>query len=83
MIEIIALVIAISGIASVARGRGVSAKLAGGLAFFGWLAVHLPGMLLSPNYQVGLYFLVVSWIWIALVAGYLRFRVVPNRPEIG
>ena len=83
MLEAVALFVAITGIARLARARGVSAKLAGGLAFFGWLAVRLAGMLLSPNHRVGLYFLVVAWIWIALVAVYLRFRVVPNRPEIG
>jgi enoyl-CoA hydratase/carnithine racemase len=58
-----------------------SVKLAGGLAFFGWLFVRLAGMLLSPSYQIGLYFLVVSWIWIALVAGYLRFRVAATQPQ--
>jgi len=81
MIEIIALIIALTGIASVARGRGVSPKLAGGLAFFGWLFARLAGMLLSPSNEAGLYFLVAAWIWIALVAGYLRFVVAANRPK--
>jgi hypothetical protein len=81
MLEIIALIIAITGIANVGRGRGVSPKLAGGMAFFGWLFFRLAGMLLSPSNEVGLFFLLAAWIWIAVVAGYLRFVVGAGRPQ--
>lgn len=81
MIEVIALIIALTGLAGIARGRGVPPKLAGGVAFFGWLFVRLAGMLLSPSVEVGLYFVVVAWIWIALVAGYLRFVVAAGKPK--
>jgi len=73
MLGIIALIVVLGGIATLARGKGVNPYAAGGAAFSGWcfFAIVLPVFVRAEGARFLL--MLSGWAWIALVAGFLRF----------
>ncbi len=80
MLEIIGLLVALGGIGTFARGKKISPMLAGSSAFCGWLIIRIAGILARGNDEEVL-FMLSAWIWIGLVAGYLRFIVGSGQPK--
>lgn len=80
MIEIIGLLIALGVIGTFARGKKISPQLAVGSAFTGWLVIEVVGVLTRSSDE-RIPFMLGAWIWIALVAGYLRFIVGAGLPK--
>lgn len=81
MLEIIGLLIAITGIAGFARGRGANPVLMGGIALGGYLLIAIGGNFVVPRGDGRLVLLVLSWAWIGLVALYVRFIVGSRLPK--
>jgi hypothetical protein len=81
MIEIIVLVIAVTGIAALARGRGASPVVMGTAAVAGWVLIEYGGFFLLPRGTSPFVLMPIAWVWIALVAGYVRFIVGAGRPK--
>jgi hypothetical protein len=81
MIEIIGLLIAVTGIAALARGRGASPVVMGTIAVAGWAIIEYGGLFLLPKGTSGYVLLFPAWAWIGLVAGYVRFIVGASRPK--
>ena len=81
MIELIVLAIAVTGIASLARGRGKSPVAAGTIAVVGHLLILYGGSVFVRSGDGQLLLLIAAWIWVALVAGFLRFVVGAGRPK--
>jgi hypothetical protein len=80
MIEIIALVVVMAGLARFARGRGVKPAVAIGVAVGGYLIlVILLGQLIrGPNARWII--LATAWAWVGIVVFYVRFVVGARRP---
>ena len=81
MIELIVLAIAVTGIATLARGRGKSPVAAGTIAVVGYVLISYGGTIVVPPGDGRLLLLIAAWVWVALVAGYLRFIVGAGRPK--
>jgi hypothetical protein len=81
MFEIIGLVIAVTGIAALARGRGASPVVMGTVAVAGWVLIEYGGLFLLPRGTSPFLLIVIAWAWIALVAGYVRFIVGAAHPK--
>jgi len=81
MFEIIALVIAVTAVASLARGRGKSPFVAGCVAVVGYVSIVYGGSTVAPPGDARLALMVAGWVWIGLVAGYLRFVVGIGKPK--
>ena len=80
MFEILVLVIAATGIATLARGRGASPVLMASIAVAGWVLIEFGGgMLVSGDNR--LWVIVAAWAWVGLIAGYVRFVVGAGRPK--
>ena|SRR5579864_1035720 len=80
MLEILGLVIAVTGIGTLARGRGTSPVLMGTIAAVGWVLIEFGGGLLVPA-DARLWLMVAAWAWVAATAGYVRFVVGSGRPK--
>lgn len=74
MFEIIGMVIAVSGIAALARGRGASPFGAGTAAVVGWITIRFGGSLLVSGDGV-IWIMLGAWAWLAAVALFLRFVI--------
>jgi len=81
MLEIIILVVSVTGIASLARGRGKSPFAAGADAVIGYVSILFGGAMVVPPGDGRLVLMVSSWVWIALVAGFLRFVIGMGKPK--
>jgi hypothetical protein len=81
MIEIIVLVIAVTGIATLARGRGASPVVVGTAAVAGWALIEYGGLFFLRRPDASWPLMLVAWAWIALVAGYVRFVVGAGHPK--
>jgi hypothetical protein len=82
MFEIIGLVIAVTGITAIARGRGASAILTGVITVAGYVALEFGITLLLPKSESRpLIALVAAWIWVALVFVFVRFVVGGGMPK--
>ena len=85
MLAIIGLVIAATGIASLARGRGAQPFVAGGLAVTGYIAIVYVAPFFLPTAfrteDAPWILLLCGWIWVALVAGYVRFVIGFSKPK--
>jgi hypothetical protein len=79
MLEIIGLVVAVTGIAALARGRGASPVIAGTAAVAGWVLIEYGGAILLRQNPYPL--MIAAWAWVALVAGFVRFVVGAGRPK--
>ena len=66
MFEIIGLVIAVTGIAALARGRGASPIVMGSVAVAGWVLLRFGGALFVRTQDALWVLLLASWAWIAL-----------------
>lgn len=80
MIELFVLLIALGAIGTFARGKKISPQFAVGSAFAGWLMIEVMGVLTRSSDE-GILFMLSAWIWLALVAGYLRFIVGAGLPK--
>src|SRR5262245_26688751 len=81
MIEIICLVIAVTGITALARGRGASPIVMGTAAVAGWVLIEYVGVFFLPRSTSPFVLVFPAWAWIGLVAGYVRFAVGARRPK--
>lgn len=81
MLEIIGLAITITGISALARGRGASPIFAGSIAVAGYVLIRLVAMFFVASDDARLLLLVLGWVWIAVVAGYVRFVVGRRLPK--
>lgn len=81
MLEILFLVVAIPGIATLAKGRGADRWLAGSIALCGFLAIRFLPALFGASSDLLLFTLVAAWSWLALVAATYRFVVGAKRPQ--
>lgn len=81
MFEILGIVIALSGIGGLARGRGASPVLAGSIALAGWIVIGFFGPLFAPSENAKIAIAVGAWAWVAGVAVFLRFVVGASRPK--
>src|SRR5262249_4112422 len=81
MLEIIGLVIAVTAIVALARGRGASPVVAGIAAAAVWVLIEYGGLFLLPRGQSPYLLMLVAWAWIAAVAGYVRFVVGASRAK--
>jgi hypothetical protein len=82
MLELVLLLVAITTVAAIARGRGATPWLWGTVAAVGYIAVGLvafyaveSGFVTVPSPATARFFLpgIAGWGWIACVAVYLRF----------
>lgn len=81
MLEIFGLLIAVGGIVTLARGRGASPVLAGGVAVGGWVLIAIVGGLLFGSRDGGLWPALAAWAWVGAVALFVRFAVGAGRPK--
>jgi|SRR5258706_448317 len=82
MLEILGLVIAVTAIAAVARGRGASPVLTGVITVVGYVLLKFGSVLALPRGDNRAFIALVSgWIWVALVFGYVRFVVGARLPK--
>lgn len=81
ILEILGVLIAVTGIATFARGRGASPMVAGAVAVVGYVLLRFGGGFVLRNEDDTLWLLVAAWAWIALVAGFFRFVVGASRPK--
>lgn len=73
MLEIFGFIIAIGGIATLARGRGASATKASIVAIVGYVFIRLIGLAVARSQGTGLVFVLIAWVWLGCEAAYLRF----------
>ena len=81
MLEILGLLIAGTAIAGLARGRGASPVLMGGIAIGGYVAIVFGGGPFVPQDGGQFILVVLAWAWIGLVAAYTRFVVGRRLPK--
>ncbi|PYT37659.1 MAG: hypothetical protein DMF52_01785 [Acidobacteria bacterium] len=82
MLEILVLIVALPVIAAIAKGRGASPWVAGLIALGGHVALPmLMVVLFGRTESTLLTAMVVSYVWLALVAAYYRFMVGKGRPQ--
>jgi hypothetical protein len=81
MLEIVILVIAVGGIATLARGRGTSPYLAGGVAVAGYVVLEFGGAFVVPPGDGRLVLMVAGWAWVGLVALFVRFVIGAGKPK--
>src|SRR5215470_15311617 len=81
MFEIIGLLLAVTGIAALARGRGASPLVVGIVAVAGWVLIEYGGLFFLPRGQSPYILMLIAWSWIASVAGYVRFVVGASRAK--
>jgi len=81
MLEIIGLLIAVTGIVALARGRGASPVLVGTVVVAGWVLIEYGGLFFLPGGQSRYLLMLIAWAWIAVVAGYVRFVVGASRAK--
>src|SRR5437763_15495099 len=80
MLEIIGLLIAVGGIAGLARGRGASPVVAGFFAAGGWAVIEIGGGLFVSA-ENRLWLMVLAWAWVGGVALFVRFVIGASRPK--
>src|SRR5947209_10078069 len=80
MFEIFGLLIAVGGIATLARGRGASPLLMGGLAVAGWVLIEIGGGPVVSD-ENRLWLMVAAWAWVGAVALFVRFVVGARQPK--
>ena len=81
MLEIIALVVAMAGISRFARGRGVKPVLAISVALCGYLAIRFLASWVLAGRDSWLIVFALSWAWVGLVAGFIRFVTGARHPK--
>ena len=81
MLEIIGLVVAVTGITALARGRGASPVVMGTAAVAGWVLIEYGGQFLLPRGTSAYALILPAWAWVGLVALYVRFIVGASRPK--
>ena len=81
MFEIIGLVVAVTGIVALARGRGASPVVVGTIAVAGWALIEYGGLFLLPHGQSPFVLMLIAWAWVGMVAVYVRFIVGASRPK--
>jgi len=81
VLEIIGLVIAVTAITALARGRGASPVIAGTVAVLGWVLLRFGALLFVRGESAPFVLLLASWAWIAAVAGFVRFVVGGGKPK--
>jgi hypothetical protein len=79
--EILALILALTGIGTLARGKGVNPFLAGGIAFSGWWFIRFGVGLFVRSEGGGFLLVLIAWAWVAAVAGFLRFVMGAGGPK--
>ena len=79
MLEMIGLVVAVTGIAALARGRGASPIVAGTAAVAGWVLIEYGGAIILRQNPYPL--MIAAWAWVAAVAGFVRFVVGAKLPK--
>lgn len=81
MLEIFGLVIALTALGTLARGRGASPVGAGSVALGGWLVFGVVLRLFTRNQDVNLALAVAGWAWIGAVALLVRFAIGRGHPQ--
>jgi hypothetical protein len=82
MLGILILIVIVPIIVAIAKGRGASPWLAGSLALGGHFAIPMVVVLLfGQSESTLLVALVLSYAWLAFLAGYYRFMVGTGRPQ--
>ena len=81
MIEILLLIAALGGIASFARGRGVSPVAVGAVVLGGFVVIRLASMMLAITDDFRLALATAAWAWVGLVASFVRFVIGAGRPR--
>jgi len=81
MFEIFGLVIAVTAVGTLARGRGTNPIVAGTIAAAGWVLLRFLAPAFIPPGDARLWLIPGAWAWVALVAGYVRFVVGAGRPK--
>lgn len=76
MIEVFAIIAAVTGITAIARGRGANAIVTGVIAVAGYVLLEFGLPFLLPKSETRpLIAVVAAWSWIALVFLFIRFAV--------
>jgi|SRR5579884_1140181 len=81
MLEIIGLFVTVTGIGTLARGRGTSPEWVGSIAVAGWVIIRFFVAIFFRSTNGRLLIVLASWTWVALIAGILRFVVGASRPK--
>jgi hypothetical protein len=81
VIEVLMLAAALGGIASFARGRGVSPVAAGAVALVGYIVIRMAGRLVAITDDTTLVLAIAAWVWVGLVASFIRFVIGSRRPQ--
>lgn len=82
MIEIVAVVLAVTGITALARGRGANTVLTGVITVAGYVALEFGlNFLLPKSENRPLIAMVAAWTWIALLFILIRFAVGAGMPK--
>lgn len=81
-LEIVIVGIACGGVATLARGRGASAELAGGIAAGGYIIFRLSTLFLWPDWVELMYpAMLLGWAWIGAVTLFVRFVIGAGLPK--
>jgi hypothetical protein len=81
VIEVVILFIVIPAIAAMAKGRGGSAWVAGGMALGGLFLIRTIVGLITSDSDALLGGVLLSYAWMGAVAAYYRFMVGVGRPH--
>src|SRR5258708_3367950 len=82
MIEIFAVVLAVTGITALAHGRGANTVLTGVITVAGYVAMEFGlNFLLPKSENRPLIAMVAAWTWIALMFIFIRFAVGAGMPK--